>query len=65
MGRCRILSKSSDKFLDRNQAGELLARELSYLQRKDPVVLGVPRGGVIVAQEIRRSSHFLISFSHK
>lgn len=40
-------------FRDRQEAGQLLARELASLQgRKDLIVLGVPRGGVVVAYEV-------------
>ena len=42
-------------FEDRSHAGRLLARRLEDLKgEKDVVVLGVPRGGVVVAAEIAR-----------
>ena len=42
-------------FEDRNEAGRLLARELiSFKQRDDVIVMGIPRGGVVVAHEIAR-----------
>lgn len=43
-------------FRDRTHAGTLLAEELGpeYEGRSDAVVLGIPRGGVIVAAEIAR-----------
>jgi predicted phosphoribosyltransferase len=44
------------RFHDRRQAGEALAQRLRLLQEKGelhhPVVLGLPRGGVIVADEV-------------
>ncbi|NBM18377.1 phosphoribosyltransferase [Streptomyces sp. GC420] len=44
---------------DRRQAGEALARRLRLLQEKGelhhPVVLGLPRGGVIVAEEVAQA----------
>lgn len=42
-------------FSDRKQAGELLAEKLSdYKDRKDVIVLAIPRGGVVVGAEIVR-----------
>jgi putative phosphoribosyl transferase len=44
------------RFQDRIEAGMLLAEELShYANRKDVVVLGMPRGGVPVASEVAKS----------
>ena len=43
-------------FRNRNHAGQLLARALSaYKKRADVIVLGIPRGGVVVAAEIARA----------
>jgi putative phosphoribosyl transferase len=39
-------------FRDRSEAGRLLAERLVLMQPSDPVVLGLPRGGVPVAAEI-------------
>ena len=45
-------------FRDRVEAGQLLARELSWLSdQKGVIVLGVPRGGVVVADEIAKALH--------
>jgi predicted phosphoribosyltransferase len=41
-------------FLDRREAGRLLARRLSHLNNTDPVVLALPRGGVPVGYEVAR-----------
>ena len=44
-------------FDDRSQAGELLAKRLLELKvtLKDPIVLGIPRGGVAVGEPIARA----------
>jgi len=39
---------------DRRDAGERLARRLEHLAPQRPVVLGLPRGGVVVGYEIAR-----------
>ena len=45
-----------ERFLDRQQAGRLLGRALrQFGKRNDVVVLGLPRGGVPVADEVARS----------
>jgi len=42
-------------FENRRQAGRLLAKELAWLRgQKDVLVLGVPRGGVVVAYEVAK-----------
>ena len=43
-----------DRFVDRRDAGRALAAELSGHRLDDPVVLGLPRGGVVVAAEVAR-----------
>jgi predicted phosphoribosyltransferase len=45
-----ILERSDDPFEDRAQAGQELARVLGKIDTKETVVLGIPRGGVVVAQ---------------
>src|SRR5260370_42162574 len=41
------------RFSDRAEGGKLLARQLSkYADRKDVLILGLPRGGVPVAFEV-------------
>lgn len=43
-------------YTDRVQAGEVLARALAHLRgQKDVVVLGVPRGGVVVATQVAQA----------
>ena len=54
-GKLRIVSKRGEPFNDRVEAGRLLAAELRNYRNSRPVVLGIPRGGVIIANEIARS----------
>lgn len=39
-------------YKDRRDAGRRLARELAHYRKDEPVVLALPRGGVVVAAEI-------------
>ncbi len=48
-GRLRILSTDSRPFEDRRSAGRLLGEALPSLRDKKTVVLGIPRGGLVVA----------------
>jgi predicted phosphoribosyltransferase len=44
------------RFLDRREAGRVLAHRLmEYAGRPDVIVLGLPRGGVVVAYEVARA----------
>ncbi len=52
MGILRILSHSSEPLADREEAGRLLAEELSEYRGRNTVVLGIPRGGIVVAREV-------------
>jgi putative phosphoribosyl transferase len=47
-------------FLDRSEAGRELARSLLHLKDSYPVVMGVPRGGVLVAVEVVRAVRGLL-----
>jgi len=40
---------------DRREAGELLAERLEIYKGRDPLILAVPRGGVVVAEQIHRA----------
>jgi len=43
------------RFRDRHEAGQLLAKELDSLRGcKDALVLGIPRGGVVLAYEVAK-----------
>ena len=50
----RILTRSSSPFINREEAGKLLAGELYDYIGKNVVVVGIPRGGVVVANEIAK-----------
>jgi predicted phosphoribosyltransferase len=51
----RILSYSGESFLDRVEAGKLLAGALNEYRGQNAVVVGIPRGGMIIAREIARA----------
>ena len=56
MGSLNILTYHEEVFSDRKQAAEMLSLQLSeYRAREDAVVLGIPRGGVVVAGTIADS----------
>ncbi len=50
--KLNIISYTSLPFSDRTEAGYLLAEQLSELRDKKAVVLGIPRGGIIVAKAL-------------
>lgn len=54
-GQLTIYSRSGELFRDRVQAGRLLGDVLKELRGQKAVVLGIPRGGVVVAREIART----------
>lgn len=56
MGKLHIVSRSSRPFFDRKEAGVLLGNELKKLgiDKEKPAVLGILRGGIIVAREVVR-----------
>ena len=42
-------------FTDRDEAGRQLARRLKHLRSQPAVVLGLPRGGVVVAAKVAQA----------
>lgn len=51
MSKITVLSKSDEPFRDRSEAGKLLGAALKRFQGRETLVLGIPRGGVVVARE--------------
>lgn len=43
------------RFVDRNDAGRRLGAALAHLRQESPVVVGLPRGGVPVADQVARA----------
>ena len=43
-------------FYDRRDAGRQLAERLLPYRERDPIVLGIPRGGVPVGYEVSREA---------
>jgi predicted phosphoribosyltransferase len=54
-------------FIDRNEAGEMLAERLKKMKIKNPLVVAIPRGGIPVAIVIARSlnSELRLSMTRK
>jgi len=67
VGKLHIVSHDDLPFKDRVEAGRLLGRELSGLRGQRAVVLGIPRGGLVVAWELARQidADIDIVLSHK
>jgi putative phosphoribosyl transferase len=53
-GKLRILSNSGEPFETRVEAAGLLAAQLEEYRGGKTAVLGIPRGGIIIADEISR-----------
>ena len=52
MAKLRVISHGGEPFRSRKEAGRLLAGELAEYRGQNPVVLGIPRGGIVVADEL-------------
>jgi len=52
VGSVRVISRNMQPFEDRVQAGRLLAEQMRQYRGSNPIVLGIPRGGVITAREL-------------
>jgi putative phosphoribosyl transferase len=55
MGRLRILFDEPGCFLDRRSVGRLMAHDLVDYADERPVVIGVPKGGVVAAAALARA----------
>lgn len=53
-GHLQILGQDRRRFRDRRDAGQGLAARLPHYHGLHPLVLGIPRGGVVVAAEVAR-----------
>ena len=52
--KIQVISTGGEPFRDRIQAGQLMAAEMSGLKGKRAIILGIPRGGIIIAREMAR-----------
>lgn len=52
MGVKHIISRSSEVFSDRTEAADRLAQKLQQFKFDNPVVLGIPRGGIVIADHL-------------
>ena len=57
-----ILQPDQCFFRDRRHAGQVLANALVHLVDEPPVVVGIPRGGLVVAAEIARALNGELDF---
>jgi len=55
MGNVVIVARSGEPFRSRQEAGRLLARELARYRGERPVVLAIPRGGVVVGDALAQA----------
>lgn len=61
MGLLNIIKTEPLVFSDRVQAGRMLAEHLGHWRReRDLMALGIPRGGVIIADQIAQASNVLL-----
>ncbi len=55
MAKVTVVAYSDDAFLDREEAGRLLGQQMETLRGQDLVVLGIPRGGIVIAAQLARA----------
>ena len=55
MAKVTVVAYNEDAFADREEAGTLLGKQMDALRGRDVVVLGIPRGGVVVAARLARA----------
>ena len=67
MGTLQIVSNSKEPFNGRAEAGQSLAQHLKEYRGQKAAVLGIPRGGIIIAQQIAEAleADLDIVLSHK
>ncbi|MFA5337775.1 MAG: phosphoribosyltransferase family protein [Candidatus Omnitrophota bacterium] len=54
MGNLRIISRVSTPFSGRIEAGKLLLESVRDIASSKSVILGIPRGGIVIANEVAR-----------
>lgn len=52
MGTVHILFEEPEYFLNRKEAAHLLSRELMVYRDLSPLVIGIPRGGIVISAEL-------------
>lgn len=52
MGKLRVISHADEPFADRDEAASLLADELEKYRGEGTVILGIPRGGIVIARRM-------------
>jgi predicted phosphoribosyltransferase len=55
MSNLHIVSRASTPFSNRIEAGKLLAENIKGIVSFKSVILGIPRGGIIIANEVARA----------
>lgn len=55
MAKVTVIAYDDDAFLDREEAGRLLGQQMETLRGQDLVVLGIPRGGIVIAAQLARA----------
>lgn len=67
MGPLKVLANERSRFANREEAGNFLARALIQEGLPKPIVLGIPRGGVVVANKIAQEmdADLDLVFAHK
>lgn len=67
MGSLKILSRENGHFANRQEAGRLLGRALTHERSSKTIVLGIPRGGLVIAKQVAQEldADLDVVFAHK
>lgn len=52
MAEAKIIYRTGEQFTNREEAGQLLSEELMKYRGQRPVILGIPRGGIVIASKL-------------